>query len=137
MFPFCLLSSRTYLLHKVGSEQQISQADEGHCAEGAEQDASEEQVAAAFRQHGRCAQAGEDGSCADQSRNDDGRVDVHDLFQHQAHRVPGECTKSQQQSQSQVEVFSVIRCEDQAQHQTQRDECTEESGFPYPLEVDQ
>lgn len=78
----CQADVQCELLYKVGSEQQISQTDEGHCTECAEQDTSEEQVASTFRQHCRCAQAGEDGGCSNEGRDDDGRVDEHDLFQH-------------------------------------------------------
>lgn len=111
-------------MYKVRSEQQISQADEEHGTECAHQNTSKEQITTAFRQHCSGTQACEYGSRSHEGRHNDGWIDEDNLFQQQSQRVTTECTESKQQSQTQIEVFAIVRCEDQSQHKTQWDECT-------------
>lgn len=118
------------LLHKVRAEQQIADANQGHCAQSAHQYSAEEQIATAFGQNRRSAQTGEDGSGAHQSCDDNRRIDEDNLLQQQTQRVPGEGTKTEQQPQANIEVFAVIRSEDQAQNQAQGNQSTEQSSFP-------
>lgn len=124
-------------MHKVRPEQQVSQADQGHRVQHAEQDAAEEQIAAALGQNGGRAQAGEDRGRSYERRHDDGRIDVDDLLQQQPECVPGEGSEAEQQTQTHVKVLAVVRVEDQAKDEPQSNQSTEHSGLPDALEVDE